>query len=221
MPVGRAPPFGDIVTPEGGHRDGGEGRQADLSGKGRELGGDLVEDGLGPVHKVHLVHRQHHMPDAQELDQIGVPAGLSQNPAPGVNQDDRRISGRGTGHHVPGVLLVPGRISDDELAAVCREEAVGDIDGDALLAFRRQAVDQEGEVDLATLRPDPTRVGLQRRELVLEDHLGVVEQPPDQGGLAVVHRAAGQEPQEALGLVGLQVGLDVGSDEVGLVGHQK
>ena len=150
-----------------------------------------------------------------------MPAGLSQHPAPGVNQDDRRIRGRGAGHHVPRVLLVTGRIGDDELAAVCREEAVSDVDGDALLAFRRKAVDQEGEVDLATLRTHPARVGLEGRKLVLEDHLGIVEQPSDQGGFAVVHRAAGQEPQKALGLMGLQVGLDVSRDEVGLVGHQK
>ena len=37
-----------------------------------------------------------------------------------------------------------------------------------------------------------------RRKLVLEDQLGVVEQPADQRGLAVVDRAAGEEAQHAL-----------------------
>ncbi len=74
----------------------------------------------------------------------------------------------------------PGRVGDDEFALVGREEAVGDVDRDALLALGREAVDQQREVELAALRADFLRVGLERRELVLEDHLRVVEQPPDQ-----------------------------------------
>ena len=106
-----------------------------------------------------------------------------------------------------------GRVGDDELALVGGEEAVGDVDGDALLALGGQAVDQQGEVDLAALGADLLGVGLQRGQLVLEDHLGVVEQAADQGRLAVVHRAAGEEAQQALVLVGVEIGLDVLGDE--------
>ena len=42
------------------------------------------------------------------------------------------------------------------------------------------------------------RIALERGELVLEDQLGVVEQPADQRRLAVVDRAAGQEAQQRL-----------------------
>ncbi len=45
------------------------------------------------------------------------------------------------------------------------------------------------------------RVALQRRQLVLEDLLGVGQQPPDQRRLAVVDRAAGEEPQQRLALL--------------------
>jgi hypothetical protein len=51
------------------------------------------------------------------------------------------------------------------------------------------------------LRAVALAVAFQRGELVLEDHLAVVEQPPDQGGLAVIDAAAGDEAQQALVLV--------------------
>ena len=53
----------------------------------------------------------------------------------------------------------------------------------------------------------------ERRELILEDHLRLVQQPADQRRLAVVHAAAGDEAQQALALVRAQVGFDVGVDE--------
>jgi hypothetical protein len=36
---------------------------------------------------------------------------------------------------------------------------------------------------------------LDRLELVFEDRFGVVQEPPDQGRLAVVHRPRGRDPQ--------------------------
>jgi len=40
-------------------------------------------------------------------------------------------------------LLVAGRVGDDVLAAAGREVAVGDVDGDALLALGLQAVGEQ------------------------------------------------------------------------------
>ena len=51
------------------------------------------------------------------------------------------------------------------------------------------------------LRADLLRVRLQRRELILEDHLRVVQQPADQRRFAVIDAAAGDEAQQALVLV--------------------
>ena len=74
------------------------------------------------------------------------------------------------------------------------EVAVGDVDRDALLALGPQAVGEQGQVGvvLAALLAGP----LHRGQLVLEDRLGVVQQPPDQGALAVVHRAGRGQPQD-------------------------
>ena len=52
------------------------------------------------------------------------------------------------------------------------------------------------------------RIALQRRQLVLEDLLGVVEQPADQRRLAVVDRAAGEEAQQRLALLPGQIVAD-------------
>ncbi len=40
---------------------------------------------------------------------------------------------------------------------------------------------------------------LYESKLVFEDHLGLVQQPADQGRLAVIDRAAGDEAQQILG----------------------
>ena len=66
-----------------------------------------------------------------------------------IDQDHRQVRGRGAGDHVARVLLVAGRVGDDELAPLGGEEAVGDVDGDALLALGGEAVDQQREVELA------------------------------------------------------------------------
>ena len=99
------------------------------------------------------------------------------------------------------------------------KKAVGDVDGDALLALGGQAVDQQGEVDLLPLRAHFLAVRLERGQLVLEDHLRFVEQPPNEGGLAVIDRTAGDEAQQALVLVGLEILLDVRLDQARYVRH--
>ena len=99
------------------------------------------------------------------------------------------------------VLLVAGRVGDDERALVGGEETIGDIDGDALLALGLETVHEEGEVDLGALGAVLARIALQRRHLIVEDLLGVVQEAADQGRLAVIDGAAGDEAQHFLALV--------------------
>ncbi len=139
---------------------------------------------------------------------------LRQNPLARVDQHHREIGGRGAGRHVAGVLLVAGGIGDDEFALGRGEEAVGDVDGDALLALRLQPVDQEREVDLRPIGAVARRIALQHGELVLEDQLGVVEQPADQRRLAVVDGAAGQKAQQRLVALPRQIFADIADGDV-------
>jgi hypothetical protein len=122
-------------------------------------------------------------------------ARLGQQAFAGVHQDHREVGVRRAGRHVAGVLLVAGRVGDHEGALAGREVAVGDIDRDALLAFGVESVEQQRKIELLAGRAVPARISLQRVELVGEDEPGIVQQPSDQGRLAVVDRAAGQQAQ--------------------------
>ncbi len=76
----------------------------------------------------------------------------------------------------------------------CREVAVGDVDRDPLLALGPQPVGDEGQVE--ALLAAALRRGRDRVDLVVEQALRVVEQPPDERALAVVDRSDGREPQQ-------------------------
>src|SRR3546814_18285751 len=114
------------------------------------------------------------------------------------------------------------RISDWS-SDVCSSDL--DVDGDPLLAFGGEAVDEQREVDFLPLRSDALAVGFERGELILEDHFAVVKQPPDQRRLAVVDRSAGDEAQQRLLLMPREIGVDILGDErvgdVNRIGHQK
>jgi hypothetical protein len=89
---------------------------------------------------------------------------------------------------------VAGRVGDDELAQLRREVAVGDVDRDALLALRAQAVGQERQVGVGVAAGAAR--ALDRLELVAEDVLRVEQQAPDQRRLAVVDGARGRQAQQ-------------------------
>ena len=78
----------------------------------------------------------------------------------GVDQQDGEVGGRGAGRHVARVLDVARRVGDDEAALRRGEEAVGDVDGDALLALRLEPVDEQREVDV---RRRPCRASCESR----------------------------------------------------------
>jgi hypothetical protein len=66
---------------------------------------------------------------------------------------------------------VAGGVGDDEGAFLGREEAVGDVDGDALLALVLQPVHEKREVDVLARGAEAAGILLQRREVVLVDGL--------------------------------------------------
>jgi len=92
-------------------------------------------------------------------------------------------------------------IGHNEFAPVSRKEPVGYINGDALFALSGKSVDEQSQVNALALGAKLAAVGLKGIELIFKDHLAVKEQPANQGALAIVHAAAGDKPQQALGLV--------------------
>ena len=192
--VGR--PRGDIVA-----ADAGDGNDRHLAkperrrklGERRRMAG---EHRLVVAGQVHLGHRQDEIADAEQMAKKGVAAGLGEHPAGRIEQDDGEVGGRGAGHHVARILLVPRAIGDDEAARRRREIAVGNVDRDALLALGGKPVEQQREVGFRTARAVASAVLFERGELVVGELAKVVEQPADQGRLAVVDAAAGDEPQQ-------------------------
>ncbi len=167
-----------------------------LCEEGREF---LLNRGKGALviaDQIHLVDRDDDVPHAKQGSDAGMPARLDQYAFARVHQHDGERRGGGPGRHVARVLLVPGRIRDDEFAARCREVAVGDVDGDALLALRAQAVGEQREIEHAGRGRS---LAFDRANLVVVYRLRVVQQPADEGRFAVVDRACGGEAQQVLG----------------------
>ena len=119
------------------------------------------------IDQVHLRHRQHEMADTEQLGEIAVPPGLGQHALASVDQKHGEVRRRRAGHHVARVLLMPRRIGDDELALFAGEEAVGDVDGDALLALRLQPIDEQREVHVVAGRAEGGGIAPQVGDLVL------------------------------------------------------
>ena len=144
------------------------------------------------------------MRDAEQRGDRGVPAGLLDDAVAGVDEHDRELGGGGAGDHVARVLHVPRGVGEHERAGGGREVPVGDVDRDALLALGAQTVGEQRQVDrvAAAVAAD----AFDGRKLVRENRLGVVQQPADQRGLAVVDGAGrGQAQQVVPRSAGLEV----------------
>src|SRR5690606_33355095 len=154
--------------------------------------------------QIHLVDGDDDVLDSDERYQVAVAARLGKYAFARVYHDNGDIGGRCAGDHVARVLFMPGGVDHNELALVSGKEAVGHIDRNALLAFGRQAVDEQREVDGVALGAPFSGVGFDSGQLVFEQHLGFVKQAPDQGAFAVIDAAAGNEAQQVLLFVRLQ-----------------
>ena len=154
---------------------------------------DLGEALLVVVDEVHLVDGDDESGDAQQGGDQRVPAGLLDDAVARVDEDDRQVGAGHAGDHVAGVLDMSRAVGDDEVALRGREVAVGDVDRDALFAFGAKTVGEQGEVDVVVAAALADRLDV--LELVLEDRLRVVQQPPDERRLAVVDAADRGEVQ--------------------------
>src|SRR3546814_4735549 len=91
---------------------------AQLDGQPDIPGADIVEHLPVIVDQVHLVHRQYHVADAKQRNDVAVAPRLRQQAFARVDQHHGKVGGGGAGGHVAGVLLMPGAIGDDELSLV-------------------------------------------------------------------------------------------------------
>src|ERR1700688_3917142 len=125
-----------------------------------------------------------------------MPSRLNQNALARVYQNDGKLRVGSSRRHVPGVLLVAGRVRDNEFPPIRRKESISNVDCDPLLALGLEPVHQKSKVNIATGRAVLSRILPQGSQMILEQQLGIVEQAPDERGLAVVDAAACQKAQK-------------------------
>ena len=190
VPRGTVAARHDVVADQCAHGEELNVLEAERLAELHEVRADFFEYLFGILLEVHLVHADGQMRNAQKRSDVRMASRLLEHAVSRVDQNQCDVGRRGAGHHVPGVLNVTRGVSDDELALVGREVAVGHVDRDALLALRLEAIGQQRKIRLVALRS-----GADGCHLVLEDHARVVEDAPDQGRLAVVHGAHRHEAE--------------------------
>jgi len=115
-----------------------------------------------------------------------MPARLFLHAFEGAAYEHRHLGLGGTGDHVLQELLVSRGVDDDVVARLCGEERLRGVYRDSPLPLLPQVVHEEAELQLpALLLRGPANL----LQPALWQRVGVVEQPADEGGLAVVYRA--------------------------------
>jgi len=135
--------------------------------------------------QIHLVHGDGEIRNPEQGSDVGVTPRLGQDAIARVDQNNGQVRGGGAGGHIARVLLVTRRVRDDEFPSWSAEVAIGNVDGDALFTLGAQTVGQQGEVHRSAGAIDAAL--FHRRELIFVNAFCVVQQPADQGGLAVIH----------------------------------
>ena len=142
-----------------------------------------VENRRRIVHKVHLVHRDDDLLDAEEREQIPMPPRLLAHPFIRRDQQHRRIRARRTGDHVFQELLMPRRVDDDVRTAGRFELNLCRINRDVLLLLFKERIKKERILKLhaffLTRRLDLLHFAIRQR-------FRVVENTANERGLAVI-----------------------------------
>ena len=115
----------DIVAVEGARGNAGDIRKPETGSEGQIVAPDALELALFPVDHIHFVDDNDDIANAEERDDLTVAPCLGEKTLARVDEQNRQVGGRGTNRHVAGVLLMAGRIRDDELTLARGEIAVG------------------------------------------------------------------------------------------------
>ena len=226
VPRHRCAAVHNIVPDQRRHRNEAHAARRKLGREGGVLAHDLIKALLRETNEIHLVDRDDDVADSQQARDVRMTPRLYGHAVARINQQDGEVAVARARCHVAGELFVSWRVGDDVLARRRGEVSIRNIDGDALLAFAAQSVDEERQIKFARLRAHRLRVAGGGGQRVLVNHVGVVQQAADERALAVIDRPAGQKAQQLLVLMAREVGLDVALDElvfgcVPIVAHQK
>ena len=161
------------------------------------------------------------MPNPEQGHEKTVAACLHEHALSRINKHHGEVGARGAGDHVARVLLMTRRVGYDEFTTMCREESVRNIDGDALLTLGSQPIDEQGEIDLTLPRSHPGRITGQGSPVVFKYRFRFVQQPADERGFVIIHRATGDQPQQRLAFFLGESRRNVFVSHTGIRSHQK
>lgn len=119
---------------------------------------DLAKARLGPSDKVHLVHREPDMAHASRRGDVAVPARLRAHSIARIHEEHGSVRARSAGRHVARVLLVAGRVGDEEATPRGGKRAPGHVNGDALLALGGEPIQRKREIERFAARAVAARV---------------------------------------------------------------
>ena len=151
---------------------------------GGDLGLDIAEPLRVEADAIHLVDDDRHLPHAQQMQQIAVPAGLVAHAFGRIHDEERGIGLGGAGDHVAQKLGVAGRVDQDEVARGRAKPDLAGVERDALIALGLQRIEQERPFERHAA---PGADGLELLELAVRQAAGLVQEPSDQGRFAVIH----------------------------------
>ena len=123
-------------------------------------------------------------------------AALFLNAFIGGDEEDSGVCACGAGDHVFEELFMAWGVDDDVGAAVGSELNLGGVDGDVLLLFLEEGVEEEGVFEVHALG---FGCGLDLRDFPVGKGVGVVEDASDESGLAVVYVAHEDDAQSVCG----------------------
>ncbi len=151
-----------------------------------DLALDLVEAADVEFDAVHLVDDHRDLPDAQQMQQIAVAAGLVAHAFGGIDDQDRGIGLRRAGDHVAQEFGVARRVDQHDIARRRAEANLAGVDRDALVALGLQRIEQERPFERHAA---PCADCLEAIELSVGKTAGFVQQPADQRRFAVIDMA--------------------------------
>ena len=185
-----------VVARQRADRNALNGRDPQSRGKREKIAVQTRENFFAVIHEIHLVDGRDSAANAQKRSYIGMAVSLCEQAFRRVHENNRQVRRRRSGGHVARVLFVARRVGDDELATRRAEVAIRHVNGNSLLAFRAQAVGQQRKVERATRAINLAL--LNRGHVILVNRLRVMQQAPDERGLAVVHATRSGKAQQVL-----------------------
>src|SRR4029453_9604831 len=183
VPVDPRRVFRNAVAGARGNRNYRRRCHAEAGQMRRNLVADLFKACRAEIDAVHLVYDNRDLLDAQQMQQIAVTPGLVADAFQRVDDQDRAVGLRGAGDHVAQEFGVTGRIDQHDVARARPETDLRGVDGDALVALGLQRIQEERPFERHAA---PRADGFEHFQLALGQAAGLVQQPSDKSGFAVI-----------------------------------